>query len=239
MTDCVTIEANIGGLSGWCHLDIVTTVATMDASTAINITFTGLSAAAAVGSVIAAVWSRNSGERAAVATAELTAIEKARRQIELTPRFRLILTEGDNGLNDLGRLDVELIGPAGLDYLDEVTIMILDEVGADHWGRGLPTGVSQEEADSFVWGPWEFNDGATEQVATKRITRSRRYSRLDGKNWDRLALKRTRPGHWMTPDSAAWQRDRSGPVRVSISCRRAPFDAWFLLCDVDPGENEA
>jgi hypothetical protein len=211
----------------------------VDTSTLFNVSFAGVSAAAAIGSVIAAVWSRNSGEKAAMATAELTAIEKARRQTELTPRFKLILTEGENGVNDLGRLDIELIGPAGLDRLDEVTIKILDEAGADHWGRGLPASVSQEEAESFVWGPWEFNDGATQQVTSNRTTKPRPYSRVDGKNWDRLSLRRTRPGHWMASDPGAWQRERSGPMRVSISCRRAPFDPWFLLCDVRPGENEA
>ena len=32
-----------------------------------------------------------------------------------------------------------------------VTVTILDEAGQDHWTRGLPDDVMQEEAEMFVW----------------------------------------------------------------------------------------
>jgi hypothetical protein len=44
--------------------------------------------------------------------------------------------------------------------------MILDETGSDHWARGLPDGVTQEQAEAFVWGPLEFNTGASDQVVS-------------------------------------------------------------------------
>ena len=47
---------------------------------------------------------------------------------------------------DHGELRLALAGPAGLDRLDEVTVAILDEVDADHWARGFPTGVSEQDA---------------------------------------------------------------------------------------------
>lgn len=36
----------------------------------------------------------------------------------------------------------------------------------------------------FVWGPWQFSTGASEQVASNRTTRPRAYSLTTGKNWD-------------------------------------------------------
>ena len=43
----------------------------------------------------------------------------------------------------------------GTDTLDEVVITLQDESGVDHWGRGLPPGVTQEQAEAFAWGPWD------------------------------------------------------------------------------------
>jgi hypothetical protein len=113
-----------------------------------------------------------------------------------------------------------------------VTISILDEAGVDHWAHGLPERVTAEEADRFVWGPWEFNTGASAQVTDNRTTWARPYSMPDGKNWDRLSLRRTRPGHWMgamTPEQ--WRRDHDGPVRLRITCRRSD-ERWVLLREV-------
>ncbi len=49
-----------------------------------------------------------------------------------------------------------------------LTIAILDEAGVNHWAHGLPGKVSPEEARWFVWGPWEFNTGASAQVTDKQ-----------------------------------------------------------------------
>jgi hypothetical protein len=99
--------------------------------------------------------------------------------------------------------------------------------------------VSPEEARRFVWGPWEFNTGASAQVADNRTTRPRSYSRPDGKNWDRLGLTRTRPGHWMgsmTPEQ--WRRQQAGPVRLQITCARGG-EQWILLREVQVPEPPA
>jgi hypothetical protein len=113
----------------------------------------------------------------------------------------------------------------GLDYLDEVVITILDEAGRDHWAHGLPDGVTRDQAEAFVWGPWKFNTGAGAQVITSRETRPRAYSRVSGRNWDVLSLGGTRPGHWMTgnhpgqlaqavPGSAGTTADHLPPRRL-------------------------
>jgi hypothetical protein len=128
---------------------------------------------------------------------------------------------------------VTLTGPDGLDRLDEVTIVILDESGANHWAHGYPSGVNEEDAGRFVWGPWEFNTGASAQVTDNRTTRPRPYSRADGQNWDRLSLMRTRPGHWMSMSQEQWQKQSEGPVRLQITGRRGS-EQWILLREVEP-----
>ena len=42
-----------------------------------------------------------------------------------------------------------MLSGARLESLDEVTLTILDD--QDHWAAGLPDGVTQDEAEVFVW----------------------------------------------------------------------------------------
>jgi hypothetical protein len=197
-----------------------------------------VSIVAAAGSVAAVWYSRRSAKSAAVsavAANTTAALYSQRRHDELTPEFDISIAAGENGVGEHAEMRVELTGPAGLDRLDEVTIAILDEAGVDHWAHGLPDKVTPEEARRFVWGPWEFNTGASAQVTDNRTTRPRPYSRPDGKNWDRLSLTRTRPGHWMgamTPEQ--WQREQDGTVRLQITCRGD--EQWVLLREIEVEE---
>jgi hypothetical protein len=59
---------------------------------------------------------------------------------------------GESGVGEHAHMRVTLVGPDGLDSLDEVTIAIPDEAGVDHWAHGLPDKVSAEEADWFGGG---------------------------------------------------------------------------------------
>ena len=52
---------------------------------------------------------------------------------------------------------MKLADPNNLDRLDEVTIVILDESGIDHWGHRLPGRLRLENARAMAWGPWQFN----------------------------------------------------------------------------------
>jgi hypothetical protein len=125
----------------------------------------------------------------------------------------------------------------GLERLDEVTFTILDEAGKEHRSGRLPLRLTQEEAEEFVWGPWEFNTNASVQIATNRVSPTRAYSRVTGKNWDLLPLSRTRPGHWMsTYSQQQWQDDyEDHPVRLLITCRREGYEPWILLHEVATG----
>lgn len=201
-----------------------------------------VSIVAAVGSVGAVWYSRRSAKSAAVSASAANtaaALDSQRRHDELTPEFDISIAAGQNGVGEHAHMQVTLTGPDGLDRLDEVTIAILDEAGKDHWAYGLPDKVSAEDARQFVWGPWEFNTGASVQVTDNRTTRARPYSRPDGKNRDRLSLTRTRPGHWMGAMTLEqWQREQDGPIRLQITCRRGD-DQWVLLREVKVPEPPA
>lgn len=192
-----------------------------------------VAAAAALAALGYARRSARSAETSAAAAQETAALDAERRHAELTPEFDIACTAGANCVDGIGELSVTLTGPGGLDRLDEVTIVILDEAGVNHWGHGYPTGVNDEEARQFVWGPWEFNTGARAQVTDNRTTRPRPYSRADGQNWDRLSLSRTRPGHWMATSQEQWQKQRTGPVRLRITARRGG-EQWVLPREVEP-----
>lgn len=194
----------------------------------------------AVGSVAAAgvaAWaahqSRASAEQANAAAGTLAVIEEGRRHDELTPVFEITCTAESAAANS-ATLRV-ILASGGVERLDEVTITIQDETGSDHWARGLPDGVTQEEAEAFVWGQWEFNTGASAQVDSNRTTRPRSYSLVTGKNWDVLSLRRTRPGRWMDGTSPQeWHRQQtSKPVRLLLTCRRDGWKwPWLIPRDV-------
>jgi hypothetical protein len=183
-----------------------------------------VSALAAIGSWRVAIRANRTSDRVA-------AIESARRHDELTPEFEIVCTPTGNTGDD-AFLEVKLTG--GPQQLDEVVITILDEAGQDHWAHGLPPNLSEEDADLFIWGPWEFNAGAREQVANYRTTRPRPYSRANGEDWDRLHLIRTRAGAWMSHYSAdRWQAERSGPLRLQITSRLNGYEPWHLTREID------
>jgi hypothetical protein len=196
------------------------------------------SAVGAVGTVAAAgiaAWaarqSRISAQQALSAATALTAIEMDRRRDELAPEFEITCTVRTRAA-DIADLRIVLAG-GRLERLDAVTVTILDEVGKEHWACGLPDGVTQEEAEEFVWGPWEFNTGASAQVVGNRESRPRPYSRVSGKNWDLLSLQPTRPGRWMSISQEEWRKQwRGQPVRVLLTCHRDGYEPWFAQSDV-------
>jgi hypothetical protein len=195
--------------------------------------------AAPVAAAVAAVGSWWAATRSNHVTRALAAIEHDRRQEErerrheeLTPGFVITCKERDTA-PDQAFLRVALKS-GRLEHLDEVIITILDEADREHWARGLPDGVTQERAEAFVWGPWEFNTGASAQVVSNRTTKARHYSIVTGKNWDLLSLNRTRPGHWMSStNQEKWQKQYADePLRLLITCHREGYAPWAIPYEV-------
>jgi hypothetical protein len=204
-----------------------------------NITDALVDIAAPVAAAVAAVGSWWAATRSNHVTRALAAIEqdrrkeeRERRHEELTPNFTITCSESDTA-PDQAYLRVALKS-GKLEYLDEVTITILDEVDREHWARGLPDGMTQEQAEAFVWGPWEFNTGASAQVVSNRTTKARSYSIVTGKNWDLLALNRTRPGHWMSGTSPEkWRKQYADePLRLLVTCHREGYAPWIIPYEV-------
>lgn len=158
----------------------------------------------AAGAAAAAIGSWRASAKANNTSGGLAAIERGRRHDEVTPEFDITCRErGASG--DSADMQVSL-KRGKLESLDEVIIAIQDEAGRDHWRYGLPDGF-KKEAEAFVWGPWEFNTGASAQVSSNRTTRPRPYSHVTGSNWDFLSMHRTRPGSWMSGTSEEdWRR---------------------------------
>jgi len=192
-----------------------------------------IGAAAAVAAAIAALGSWKAARKSNDTAGLMARIEQDRWHQDLTPEFDVTFTARDTA-DDSADLRVTL-KRSPLGRLDEVIITILDEAGKDHWTRGLPDGVTQAEAQMFVWGPWEFNTGASEQVVSNRVSRTRAYSLTTGKNWDLLPLTRTRPGRWMSPTSQDnWRKQYTDqPVRLLITCRRAGHEPWAVPYDAE------
>jgi hypothetical protein len=127
---------------------------------------------------------------------------------------------------------VELVG-GRLERHAAVTVTIQDEAGQDDWANGLPEGVTQEEAEAFIWGPWEFNTEAKDKIVSTRQSKARPYSRMSGKNWDLLPLRATQPGRWMDRSQDEWRRRWKGqPVRLLVTCLCEGYDPWFIQRDV-------
>jgi hypothetical protein len=163
----------------------------------------------------------------------MLAIEQERRHDEKTPQFEITCTVKPDA-PDSADLWVALVG-GRLERHAAVTVTILDEAGQDHWVRGLPSGVAEEEAQAFVWGPWEFNTGAGDQVVSNRQSQPRTLDRVNGKNWELLSLTHTRPGRWMTATSQEqWRKQwRSKPLRLLVTCGCEGYDPWFIQRDVE------
>jgi len=115
-----------------------------------------------------------------------------------------------------------------------VTVTILDEARQDHWAGGLPDGVTQEEAEAFIWGPWELDTGAGEPVVSNRQSKPRTYSKMSGKECGLLPLRATRPGEWMSSTSQdEWRKKWKGqPIRLLVTCICDGYEPRCIQRDV-------
>ncbi|WP_329394304.1 hypothetical protein OHA45_12155 [Streptomyces lydicus] len=179
-----------------------------------------LSAVAAVGSWIAA-------RRANSTAATVARIERARWRDDLTPRFVL-------SLRDLGggrfNLHVHLDGPDSLGDLDAVSMEVVND-DMDHRVLNPGFGLTQEEADAHIWGPFRFTPGVDGADERGRSVPSVALMMGRGRPF---AMERTRPGHWMVGQVAeGWQQRYVGmPIRLRLTCSRGQ-DTWILARKVE------
>ena len=119
-------------------------------------------AAGALGSVLSAVvaavaafGSRSAAQRANQAAGLMAEIEQQRRHRELMPKFRVRGQLMDNSPYPGFAILFVMLGDGELKTLDAVTITILNTVEIQPWG--LPEGVTEKDAEEFLWSGWEFD----------------------------------------------------------------------------------
>jgi hypothetical protein len=175
-------------------------------------------------SVVSVMYARKQANHAAA----MAAIESGRRHQEQEPVFEI---EAKEAATAPGRAQLSIRLTAGAPELDAVTVTILDEADQDHWGDRLPEALTREQADMFVWGPWEFDTNVRE-IVDCRTSAPQPLSLLSGQNWARLPLQRTRPGAWMSMTEAVWRSERTGPIRLRLTCLGKGEEPWVVLKEI-------
>jgi hypothetical protein len=112
----------------------------------------------------------------------MAAVEASRRHAELLPKFDVSCTQTAGG-SDNYLLRMTLIGPSGLDGLDEVVPRICNEKWRDRTGGQVRATRTIQEMASVIWGPLRFRphvDGSADEIG-----RIARFGPLDlgDRNW--------------------------------------------------------
>ncbi|MFJ1644698.1 hypothetical protein [Streptomyces sp. NPDC088258] len=181
-----------------------------------------LSAAAGIASAVAAFAALYAARQSNATAATLARIEHDRRHEERRPQLEVTL--GGRGMQ-LSTLNVHLLGPDEIGHLDSITIRV-DNDDQDHTILNPGAGLTQEEVDAHIWGPYRFTPGVDGADQYGRSIPSFPLTVGRGRSFQ---MERTHPGHWMEGmDQNRWQEVYQGTlVRLVISCRRGD-DEWVL-----------
>jgi hypothetical protein len=178
---------------------------------------TVVAAVAAVGAGIAA-W------QSSRAAASLAAIERHRWHADLTPTFEVCCRASER---DRAQLQVTLMGPPGLDGLDQVTVTIRDDIrGREPVTAGGPTA---DQIARQVWGPYRFVPGVDGADETGRSVAPLKMLLGDSRPF---TLERTPPPAWSN-DSGTWrQHNADQPVRLTLGCYRQDHEPWTVPIEI-------
>ena len=154
------------------------------------------------------------------AAQSLEHIERQRRHAELTPKFHFRV-EGLSGTSK--RIWVQLIGPSGLDQLDELTVSIrnnIRDISANSKGR-----PNVEDVENQIWGPYRFQQDITGVVDHGRSV----IAPLPLHLGDDCAfiLEETPTPIGYVGDSASWPF-RFLPNRLTLLCVRKGYESWTI-----------
>ncbi|MEU8525236.1 hypothetical protein AB0C77_06480 [Streptomyces sp. NPDC048629] len=187
-----------------------------------------LGAVAAVASVVAAVAAWAATSRAADTAEALAAIEHDRWHVELTPQIEVTVHRPSPG--ERATFILKLMGPAGLDGLDAITIQIRDD-NIDRTPRTAPPPTAEDVA-AHIWGPLQFIPGIDNVEAPGRDTPPFPLEPGRAKVFD---MTNTQNPSWYEGDDAArrWRSEvRKQPVRLWIECRKEGHKPWFIHKEV-------
>lgn len=197
----------------------------MEVADSATLAIAATAAVAGVGAWVAAFRSARSARQSSEAAETLTELEQLRWHRDLTPQFEFACTTRMQGQH--GEVVVSLIGPAGLDQLDRITIAIRDDIlNREQFTR---EDRDREETRNQVWGPLRFRPGVD---GADQHGRELAPFALPMGEWKQIGLEQTTPPSWDT-DPQAW-RDRyfGTPLRLTLRCERDGHDPWVLPFEV-------
>jgi hypothetical protein len=200
-----------------------------------------VSALAAVIAVWYARRSDRSSARSAAAAATTAALDKQRRNVELTPRFRITCEPANPGSPDL-RLSVFLSGPPELERLDKLTVSIRDDHPWRAQGTPLAGGPAPEQVAAQIWGPYRFlpgtGPGADPVRGIPGADQTGRVTPTGGMPVGEelpFVLEPTRPPPWSSQPQENWLKERGTVVRLRLECHRDGWEPWILTAEIDTG----
>jgi hypothetical protein len=170
------------------------------------------------GSAVVAVLARQdakrsaaAAERSAQAAEDLTAIERRRQHVELTPQCTLDVACRGPG-SDRIRVTVRLNGPAGLDRLDQLSVRVRDDKDRSPVTAGGPT---QEQIAATIWAPYRFVPGVDGADPLGRAIPDVALARGESRT---LEMEPTVPPAWVS-DAQWWRREYADlPILLEITC---------------------
>jgi hypothetical protein len=179
----------------------------------------------AVASLIIAILAIIVAIVSAVYTGMQVQIERDRRHEELTPDLKVDCISKDHDANQV-ELTVELVGPPGLDGLDEVTVRVRDDMPDRKPRPGSQ--LTKEQISEVIWGPYRIRAGLRD---TDETGRTHGPFRLPKNEPYPVPLERSYPPSWTEPQR--WRADYFGmPVRIEIICARDGYKPWTIPAEV-------
>ncbi|MCX5016647.1 hypothetical protein OG765_37635 [Streptomyces sp. NBC_00555] len=159
-------------------------------------------------------------------TAEAVAqIERDRWHRELTPNITFRVTRERGHVELLVRYG----GPPTLGRLTALDLRIRDDRDRSNDSL-LGGGLTADERDSTVWGPWRFRHSANGADGIGRSVES--LSLMPGEEY-RLGLDPTHPHRLYGGGLTQWEKDyREKDVRLWVDCHVEGHKPWNLTADL-------
>lgn len=198
------------------------TAAVFAGATAVGAWITAMSAARASSRAAEAA------EKAAEAAMQLTKIEERRLHSEFSPKVEIELSP--LSYSDY-RMDIVLIGPAGLDKLDLLRIFIRDDKV-----RTSPLSMDPEreaELRTVVFSPLMLKPEVDGADSTGRFVSAANFAKGVKRSF---MLTLSKNPTWYSTQN--WRSEFSGePLRIMLDCSRKGVGAWAIPLEIDIPEN--